>query len=72
LPQFEYVIKKLDEKKNEIDRAIMDYIRKKYDGELYELVEYAVRDGKRLRGIVLLLISEHLRGTKKALRCCEC
>ncbi|MCI4434968.1 MAG: polyprenyl synthetase family protein [Thermoplasmata archaeon] len=69
MPQFEYLIKKLDEKKNEIDRAIMDYIRKKYDGELYELVEYAVGDGKRLRGIVLLLISEALEGEqKKALR----
>jgi geranylgeranyl pyrophosphate synthase len=69
LPQFEYLIKKLDEKKGEIDKAIMDYIRKRYEGELYELVEYAVGDGKRLRGVVLLLISEALEGDqKKALR----
>lgn len=69
MPQFEYLIKKLDEKKGEIDRAIQDYIKKRYDGELYELVDYAVGDGKRLRGIVLLLISEALEGDqKKALR----
>ncbi len=69
MPEFEYLIRKLDEKKKEIDRAVLDYISKKYDGELYDLVEYAVGDGKRLRGVVLLLISEALEGDqKKAIR----
>ncbi|MEM0354924.1 MAG: polyprenyl synthetase family protein, partial [Thermoplasmata archaeon] len=69
MPQFEYLIKKLDEKKKDIDKAVLDYIRKKYDGELYDLVEYAVGEGKRLRGVILLLISEALEGDqKKALR----
>ena len=69
MPQFEYLIKKLDEKKKDIDKAVLDYIRKKYEGELYDLVEYAVGEGKRLRGVILLLISEALEGDqKKALR----
>ncbi len=66
--EFENLIMELERKKNEIDRAIDEYI-KKYDGELYEMVDYALRDGKRLRGIVLLLTAQAFKGDyEKALR----
>ncbi len=66
--EFENLIMELERKKNEIDRAIDEYI-KKYDGELYEMVDYALRDGKRLRGIVLLLTAQAFNGDyEKALR----
>ncbi len=66
--EFENLIRELERKKNEIDRAIDEYI-KKYDGELYEMVDYALRDGKRLRGIVLLLTAQAFNGDyEKALR----
>jgi len=62
LPEFGDLILKLTEKKNQIDSAIEEYIKKRYSDEIYDLVKYAVIDGKRLRGIVLLLTSEALEG----------
>lgn len=62
MPEFGDLILKLTEKKNQIDSAIEDYIKKRYNDELYDLIKYAVVDGKRLRGIVLLLTSEALEG----------
>lgn len=69
MPEFGNLIGKLIEKKNQIDKEIEKYISEKYNDELYELVKYAVMDGKRLRGIVLLLTSEALNGDyEKSLR----
>ncbi len=62
MPEFGDLILKLTEKKNQIDSAIEQYIKKRYSDEIYDLVKYAVIDGKRLRGIVLLLTSEALDG----------
>ncbi len=62
MAEFENLIMKLQEKKDQIDNAIKEYIEKRYTDELYDLVKYAVIDGKRLRGIVLLLTSEALNG----------
>jgi len=62
LVEFSKLIEDLAKKKTDIDREIEEYLKSHFEGELLEMSEYALKDGKRLRGIILLLTSECFDG----------
>ncbi|MGC8992349.1 MAG: polyprenyl synthetase family protein [Thermoplasmata archaeon] len=60
--EFSKLIENLAEKKKNIDEKINEYLESHFEGEILEMSKYALNDGKRLRGIILLLTSECFDG----------
>jgi octaprenyl-diphosphate synthase len=55
-------VSSLSDKRENIDNNIDRYIRNRYSGEIFDLIKYITRDGKRLRGLLLTIASEAYKG----------